>query len=68
MIYQRGPVMCGPPTLRSDWLMPVVSCGVIGRDGAVDLQVQGGGHGGLLPADLRPGTERADRRCQVTYI
>ena len=40
----------------------------VGRDGAVDLQVQGGGHGGLLAADLRPRAERTDRRCQVTHI
>ena len=45
-----------------------MSCGVIGRDGAVDLQVQGGGHGGLLTADLRPRPERTDRRCQVNLV
>lgn len=52
-------------TLRSDWLTVAVSCLVCGRDGAVDFQVQSGGHGGLLPADLRPRAERTDRRCQV---
>lgn len=38
--------------LRSDWLTVAVRCLVFGRDGAVDFQVQSGGHGGLLPADL----------------
>lgn len=45
-----------------------MSCVVIGRDGAMDLQVQGRGHGGLLTADLWPWTERTDRRCQVNHI
>lgn len=49
-------------------LTVVVSCGVVGRDGAVDLQVQGRRHSGLLTADLWPRPEWTDCWCQVTSL
>lgn len=65
IIHQHSCHLLPAPLWLAHWYF--VLC-VVDRNGALDLQVQSRGHGGLFTADLWPWPERTYRRRQVTHI
>lgn len=65
IIHQHSCHLQPAPLWLAHWHF--VLC-VVDRNGALDLQVQSRGHGGLFTADLWPWPERTYRRRQVTHI